>query len=518
MVESVGTTALEHVEKPDSTSEVDSRTAANLEASARSEVPTVLIEEADGVTDAGEVTVTPPKAAPEKQISEPAAKPAARPLAQKAVTLAATQKPSSPASTPPQESSVEPIKETVQSSGKPAPESTPVEVAKVAAPEAVKDEPKKVADSAPTVPKPTEAATPTSPKAPKPKAEEGDGGSGKPPAETLNTDAFDDGEDNNKNVGSSEGPTQLEAQVEDAKVAELVLPKEADTSDEPSEKDHELRDRLRRDHPSTDETNNWLKKSQAESVVHMAPEAVVKRVKELSSEMKETPFRSPTYLTCMYELAEQLRPHLAEYGTLIVSDTNSRLPALVFRNLINEARDAAGLAHVDIRFVNGLAGGNLQDYPGVTDFTTAEGRALIFSDAVIGRSSLDLHEALRQNNPDTGIDVAGVGDYRRESEWVQQQLGEDARVIVGNRSRGVPYLYPDINTLNRGVDRWPGAFEQRRHPANMYDSEAVVRARRDAAQVAEGFSELLGNLPAASERVAKKSLLKNLARRLKRSS
>jgi hypothetical protein len=239
----------------------------------------------------------------------------------------------------------------------------------------------------------------------------------------------------------------------------------------------------------------YLKKYTDEVKFTVDPEKI-EQIEELCKEL-DFPFRSPTAVTCMYELAEQLQPHLAEYSRIVGDDTSGRLPALVYRKLINQARAKAGLPPAQTFFIAGSGEQLWREYfPELA--SPFEGRTLVVTEYTSsGRSPAEMYYSLASHTPEHEVDFAMIGAEEGAAEVVKESTEAGSRIFIGNEGSIVAsLLYHPGRVEYKGVFKRAGDARAVRQPKEYYDGAAVARARQDAARIAEKFGELLAT-PAA---------------------
>jgi hypothetical protein len=533
------------------------RIEAQLDVSAAGEEPVVVDQ---GDADADSVMVMPPAPelgpiAVEKQ-SAPVVTPESKEPKVAVVKPKALPAQSKPATVAKADAQPNPEASKATKARRVEPEKVVTALA-VTAPEVVaKDEDKEKTlpyQEQPVVKRPSEKTEEEPAKPPAPQASAHDGGSGVPPVETAKNDAFDDGD---KDKATLENRAPKEA-AKDSKVSDKASSETEELRDDspsehylqalsdfyhPSEDDTRTpeereavfterqvefqahlrakfpRETWNSEHPTKDELNDGMMAMDADFVRYTAPEPVVAAVRELADTMEEVPFRSPAYLTCMYELADRLVPEAAAYETIVINDHTGRLPGFVMVKLINEARAKAKLEPVNVYFANGK-NNHLWQTPEARNFT-AEGRTLILMSSLKDNDPINIYDAIRENNIAAKIDFAAVGGVSEDIMRVDYRAGVESRVIIGNRSMGATELYADTATLNRGVMEQDGTAVLARQPNRVFDGMTVAKARQEAAKVAAAFQKIMENPPVADmissdDDVAKTGLFRDIARRFR---
>jgi hypothetical protein len=240
-----------------------------------------------------------------------------------------------------------------------------------------------------------------------------------------------------------------------------------------------------------DDTNVDYARDIADQIEFTEKPETIARVKAVAEGL-EPPFRSPGALACMYQLAKQLQPHFTEFDTLIVDDISGRIPALVYRKLINDARAAEGLPPTETYFVNGKYGLLIND-PLSRDFTAPEGRILVFTEfASSAFAALNLYNAILNNQPEAQVDIAAIGVYRPMGA-IRTHLETGSNLYIGDNGPAMgELLYHTSKSVRyKGVFKTTDDIIGRREPGDVYDGAIVARAREEAKYVANAFAEIL---------------------------
>jgi hypothetical protein len=244
--------------------------------------------------------------------------------------------------------------------------------------------------------------------------------------------------------------------------------------------------------PSTETENQtedeilgaWLERIKiGESTV----EGIVQEQIEKICEECNFPFVEESTVGALYSLAEKLQPHLTEYDRMIIDDTSGRVPGLIYRQLINEAREAAGLPKVNVIFVNGVSP-ELETAP--SPQPGLGGRTLIFTEYSQTAYSLEkLHNALKQHELEVAVDIAAVSINSHVTESFREKFPyAETRFFVGLIGSGAGDLY--VRRPYRGVAKIPTELHARRAQRLKGSRAEVNRARQDVAHIARVFSKL----------------------------
>lgn len=205
----------------------------------------------------------------------------------------------------------------------------------------------------------------------------------------------------------------------------------------------------------------------------------------------QDPFADEAVLGAMYSVAEQLNPDLVSYDLIIGDDTSGRLPALLYRRLINDRRREQNLPGASTRFVNGRF---YYEFPSglLPPASTDTSRALIVTESVCsGDSIMRIYDRSSKQRDAARLDVATVGTWKSNIS-----LEPGSRFIVGS-SQDIEVLdsklydRSDEARARKGVTKIYGPLHSKRLAKGDFDMQRVGRARKDIALIADHFGALL---------------------------
>jgi hypothetical protein len=347
---------------------------------------------------------------------------------------------------------------------------------------------------------PVDTTTPVAPQPPELQTAADDGGRNIPPVETLVAEDPDDdgdkhGEPHKEETSGEDKAGQPDPDVESEPTKSKQESAETGENEEDDVEEVSVAAVVNLAATENDEWTNPVLRRMVRRMRYHAEESKIERVSILSKSM-DPPFRSPTNLTCMYQLAEELQPHFTEYDTLVCDDTSGRLPTLVYRKIINKARADAGLPPVKTFFVNG-SNTNLWAHPIAKNFEAPAGRTLLLTEFMCsGKAALSMYHAFTRHNPEAAVDMATVGVYEDTIRKLRNQMKTDSKLFAGDVGPVVGLLlYTPGSVPHKGVSKSEEAVTASRQPKATYNAAAVARSRQQANQVADTFIELLEESP-----------------------
>lgn len=226
----------------------------------------------------------------------------------------------------------------------------------------------------------------------------------------------------------------------------------------------------------------------------LSPRSLVHETFDAVSQKVEFPFNEPSVLPAVFDLAQRLNPTLGQYDFVVGEDTSGRVPALLFRRLVNMRRAEMNLPNAKLGFLNGRYDGDPLPKGTYTQATPGS-RALIVSEFICsGGSVRRVYNLVRQDRDATTIDIASLG--KLETPYALYGLPVTLYVAAQHGERSIDnILYSSFEPrvkLITGVVKPPTDSPHTVRVAYQPEvRQATTRVRQDIRTVVEALYPLL---------------------------